>query len=277
MTGLITLDRARPVRKDAVDLRILGAVVDELLGFATHQVAKAQLPSGVRARNELLAELVEPFREELFAWFRGILSRAAITKADSIDVSEDDVDWPAERRKLRALLDSWYAKLGAGAYRILGGQLGIEIAFDLEGPATAGIRDALAAKVVGITDTARSLIGDYVTTAIDRGYSVNELVDGVADDSFLGLEAIFGQRADTIARTETAVGYNLAASAGYRESGLVDEVLVFDGPECGWTEHDDPDLADGSTRSLDDADEYPTSHPNCQRAFGPIAAGEGDS
>ena len=51
-------------------------------------------------------------------------------------------------------------------------------------------------------------------------------------------------------------------------------VQVYDGPECGWTEHDDPDLADGSLRTLEEADEYPLSHPHCQRAFGPVVLTE---
>lgn len=34
---------------------------------------------------------------------------------------------------------------------------------------------------------------------------------------------------------------------------------------CGWTSHDDPDLADGSTRTLEEAEAYPIAHPGCRR------------
>jgi hypothetical protein len=83
-------------------------------------------------------------------------------------------------------------------------------------------------------------------------------------------EAAAKSRAFTVARTETAIAYNSTATAAYRDSGIVDQVEVFDGPECGWTEHDDPDMADGSIRTLDEADEYDVAHPNCLRAFAPV-------
>ena len=41
-------------------------------------------------------------------------------------------------------------------------------------------------------------------------------------------------------------------------------------PTAGGPSHDDPDHANGSNRTLDDAREWPTSHPHCQRAFGPV-------
>lgn len=75
-------------------------------------------------------------------------------------------------------------------------------------------------------------------------------------------------RAFLIAQTETGNAFNRAALAGYQSTGLVDFVEVFDGPDCGWTRHDDPDLAHGSIRALRDAMQHSLSHPRCQRAFG---------
>lgn len=78
--------------------------------------------------------------------------------------------------------------------------------------------------------------------------------------------------AETVARTDTAMAYNLGTFTQAREDGF-DQMEVFDG-ECGWTSHDDPDLADGSIRSLADCEEYPLSHPNCSRSFAPAAGGQ---
>lgn len=276
MNGLITLDRVRPVVKvEDRDWVLVGAVVDELIGFARTQLAKARLPKAVRERDALLAEVAPSFREELVEYFGSLLREAGIRKADDLsDVDEGDVDWQDAEAALTKIIRKLYVKLGDAAAAAIGKELGVELTFDIDGPATAPIRDAIATKVTGITDRTRQLIVDYVTTATDRGYSMDQLVNGVEDDGFLGLGAIFADRAQAIALTETATAYNLASVATYRDSGLVDQVLIFDGDECGWTEHDDPDLADGSIRDLDDYEDYPVSHPNCQRSAGPIVAGD---
>jgi hypothetical protein len=40
---------------------------------------------------------------------------------------------------------------------------------------------------------------------------------------------------------------------------------IADGPECGWTAHNDPDHADGTLRSVEEAGAWPISHPGCIR------------
>ncbi|MGW5529391.1 hypothetical protein [Streptomyces xanthochromogenes] len=44
---------------------------------------------------------------------------------------------------------------------------------------------------------------------------------------------------------------------------------IADGPECGWTTHDDLDRAHGTIRSVDDCAAYPASHPGCIRQLIP--------
>jgi hypothetical protein len=70
------------------------------------------------------------------------------------------------------------------------------------------------------------------------------------------------------ARTKSAVAYNAGTLNGSVEVG-VGWVEVFDGPECGWTFHDDEDKANRSIRSVADAGIHAIGHPNCRRAFGP--------
>ncbi|MFF3919455.1 hypothetical protein ACFYZB_39715 [Streptomyces sp. NPDC001852] len=43
---------------------------------------------------------------------------------------------------------------------------------------------------------------------------------------------------------------------------------VFDGADCGWTSHKDPDKAGGTLRAVEKAAQWPISHPRCRRAFG---------
>lgn len=70
------------------------------------------------------------------------------------------------------------------------------------------------------------------------------------------------------ARTKSAVAYNAGTLNGCVEAG-VGWVEVFDGPECGWRYHDDPDRAARSFRTIEEAGRYAISHPNCRRGFGP--------
>jgi hypothetical protein len=254
------------------DLRdaILPAV-DEMIQFARGRLAKAALPATLAARDKLLAQAQPAMAAELADWFEGLLSRAGVRKDVAFPLDPDaDVDWEDEKARLRVILERWYVTMGAAAYAALGEQLGIELTFDLAAASTKGVRHLIGVNVKSITETTLEILRNRVEDAIARGLSIEQLVAGT--DTVGGLRDLFGSRAEVIARTETAVAYNATSAAGYRDSGLVEEVEVFDGPECGWTEHDDPDLADGSTRTLDEFDDYPISHPNCQRSAGPVVA-----
>lgn len=46
-------------------------------------------------------------------------------------------------------------------------------------------------------------------------------------------------------------------------------VEVRDGADCGWTSHDDPDRANRTLRTVQDALAHPVAHPNCQRELLP--------
>lgn len=46
-------------------------------------------------------------------------------------------------------------------------------------------------------------------------------------------------------------------------------VEISDGADCGWTSHDDPDRANRTLRTVQDALAHPTSHPHCVRELLP--------
>jgi hypothetical protein len=69
-------------------------------------------------------------------------------------------------------------------------------------------------------------------------------------------------------RTKLAETWQLASFDLYRQAG-VQYVEVSDGAGCGWTSHSDPDKANGSIRTLDEAGAYPLAHPNCARSSFP--------
>lgn len=69
-------------------------------------------------------------------------------------------------------------------------------------------------------------------------------------------------------RTKLAETWQLASFDLYRQAGVL-YVEITDGSGCGWTSHDDPDTANGTIRSLEDAEAYPLSHPHCVRSSFP--------
>ncbi|MEH0660993.1 hypothetical protein QA860_25325 [Streptomyces stelliscabiei] len=77
-------------------------------------------------------------------------------------------------------------------------------------------------------------------------------------------------RAWAVAATlaKSAVAYNAGTLNRTRQAGVT-RVEVFDGLDCGWTTHQDTDKANRTVRTIEDAAEWPISHPRCRRGFGP--------
>jgi hypothetical protein len=242
--------------------------LDELIRFGRDRLAKATLPKTMGDRTALFEEVIPAFAADLAEYFDELLARAGVKKDVAFPLDVDGIDWATEKDELGKRLLTWYTRLGDAAYAAVNEQLQVTLRFDLEANSTKLIRHRIGEEVQGITSTLQETLRSKVETAVAQGMSIEDLVAGKGDVT--GLRDLFGSRAQTIALTETANAYNSASLAGYAESGLVETVMIFDGPDCGWTDHDDPDLADGSERDLDDAYEHLVSHPNCQRAMGPV-------
>jgi HK97 family phage portal protein len=194
---------------------------------------------------------------------------ALISKDDAASrmaAAFDAIDWSEEEAELEGTLTDVYGEVGSAAFASLSDHLGTSIAWDTKSPFVKSVLGKVGNRVVGITDTDKELLRSAVADAVNGTTSPSDL-SALLSSTITGWS---DSRAGTIALSETANAYNLSTTAGYRASGMVENNLVMDGDGCGWTEHDDPDEADGSERSLDDCDEYPESHPNCQRAFGAI-------
>ncbi|GAA0587002.1 hypothetical protein GCM10010394_15090 [Streptomyces crystallinus] len=74
--------------------------------------------------------------------------------------------------------------------------------------------------------------------------------------------------AEAATLAKSAVAYNAGTLNRTRTAG-VRVVEVFDASDCGWTSHQDPDKANRTLRSIDEAADWPISHPRCRRGFGP--------
>lgn len=62
---------------------------------------------------------------------------------------------------------------------------------------------------------------------------------------------------------------NTAAARTALDELDVQFVEISDGADCGWTSHDDPDRANRTLRTVQDALAHPVAHPNCQRELLP--------
>lgn len=140
------------------------------------------------------------------------------------------------------------------------------------------VGEETAERVTQVNATTRKRIQKTIVQAQSRGYSVRETAYGsrrTRKDKFRPLDKVVKElyhgRPECIARTELAMVTNAAQVRRYAELGM-NTVDVFDGPECGWTTHNDPDKANGTTRSVKDALGMPISHPNCVRSFLPSIA-----
>jgi len=250
-------------------------VVDEMLVFARNRLVKATMADTVAGRDAYLATIIGPFMAALAEYFDAQAGRIAlrVTKAIEPLWDPDLFDWSAEESELRALLLRWVASIGVAGVGAASEQLAIDLAWDVSSPGVREMLAEVAQRVTGITDTSRRFIREMVDIATERGYSMAELVAGVEADGFPGLGGLLRSwgsstgRAHMIALTESAVYWNRSTLIAYEQSGLVDEVTVFDGvldAPCA--------EANGKTWTLDDAMASPIAHPNCQRAFAAVVA-----
>lgn len=74
---------------------------------------------------------------------------------------------------------------------------------------------------------------------------------------------------DTLLRTQVALAHNRGVINHSRAAG-VRYFAISDGLACGWSVHNDGDLAAGSVRTVEEVVAFPISHPRCARAISPL-------
>lgn len=114
-----------------------------------------------------------------------------------------------------------------------------------------------------INDTTKASVTNVIQTAFADG-DAEGLGDKVLEtmrEDFDGYEA---WRAERIARSESAIGFNHANALGWSTAG-VEEVDILDG-----TEDDVCDEANGATWTLAEFMADPIGHPNCVRGASPV-------
>lgn len=139
--------------------------------------------------------------------------------------------------------------------------------------ATKGVRDSTK-------DLVRTLTRDHVRAKLYTGLTAEQSgVRLAADLTRHGVTSIVyadGRRVglstytDMVVRTRTAEAYQVGGFNQGDELGIT-WWEVMDGTDCGWSNHNDPQKANGMIVPTEDARAHPLSHPSCRRATTPRA------
>lgn len=110
-----------------------------------------------------------------------------------------------------------------------------------------------------IDESTRSMLADNVTQAIEEGWSNDRLASEIAESY-----AFSDERADMIARTETAFADIQGNMIAYRESGVVSKKQWITGDGCCEECAQLNGQIVGIDESFDDGVDEPPLHPNCR-------------
>lgn len=122
-------------------------------------------------------------------------------------------------------------------------------------------------RVSQLNGTTKKEVANVIRNALASG-ETDDLTEKILDTVREKFEGYESWRATRIARTETGIAFNHANVLGFHQGG-VEEVEVVDG-----TADDICEEANGETWTLVEALSDPLGHPNCERAFIPIASEE---
>lgn len=122
-----------------------------------------------------------------------------------------------------------------------------------------------------ISETTRDMLRDDIAQAIEDGTSNEDLADLISENY-----AFSDERAETVARTETAFADVAGNLNAYQESGQVASKRWLTAPDCC----DLCDELDGEVVDLDedfpnDGGDGPPLHPNCRCDVLPVLTEEG--
>ena len=173
-----------------------------------------------------------------------IYREGAWTLLDNADRRNDLFSWTARHQAaITALSAQYYA--------------------DLTGRIAEALRRARAflRAAQDAANTARR--GDFDPAALRRDHPLDTVV--YANNARHSVDA-WARAAITWQALTTA---NTAAARTALDELGAEFVEVRDGADCGWTSHDDPDRANRTLRTVQDALAHPVAHPNCQRELLP--------
>ena len=264
--------------------------------------ADARMVRFVREQQRLWSVLARPMAAELRAFFADTARRVTAALMDGEKALDDpENEWPhaaqdalnddaAIRALMRALgiseamrtlFEQHYGHVIEETWALVQEAYGVEGGVNLPDLIARDLIRHGGQRIVDIDEQTREAIAAALADGREAGEGAEALARRIAqyvDGSHLypgiaereGPEAAARYRAEVIARTETKIAQNLSAISSYEALDVVESLLVFDGDACGWTHHNDPDVANGKIVTFEEARDFPLAHPNCVRAFAPV-------
>ena len=230
----------------------------------------ALVRNSVGTAKSSLSMFLDAQRDRIAERIRATMPKA---KADRMKANGDDWwDAAAEDEALRETMRGIYVQVGRNGLQAVADNLKrmvgkFEINHVIDDLLTYG-----GERIVGINAATKAAVQTILTEGTRRGYSLNQLIEGVPDESYGGLKgalldngaaAFDDLRAETIARTETMLSYNRAAVSGYGAFG-VERLQAYDGDgdaECA--------ARAGEIFSVDEALSI-EDHPNGTLVWSPV-------
>lgn len=266
---------------------------------ASSTLAQKRLDGAVmRGRKRIEQTQQQALAKQLRAYFLGMAQRLKLPttaeknlhydritlkvrelKADPAGFPSADslLSWSVEEQKLTSIVHKAYINVADEVVAGVAANVGVVLDFNIAQEFDKDILKDVAAGVKDINIGTRSAVAGTVRRGLQDGSSPATIAKNlVAQIEGWGGgkngDTVAHSRAMVVARTETAIAYNRSAILAFEKSGIITKTKVLDAPDCGWTSHDDPDLANGKIVDFAAARLHPVAHPNCVRAFSPVVA-----
>ena len=257
--GILTLNEARAlVGADAIetgDVRRIPANIIEAGSFDDAQVLSIQqsvpstalkegqkadgrvAPGAVRLRRALLKEreeLTDKMEKGIRRYLKRIQNRADGVLGRYMERgSEEMKDFPftwadlvpdAEEQDLQKTLYRLYSEVAANTFEnVNASNIAGHLEYSDKIPAVQRILTQASTRANLIHGTTKKIVQRSVSSALERGYSIEQLARGVPADNFPGIRSTLGEtqiRARLIARTEVMRSQNLSSLAHFSTQGF---------------------------------------------------------
>lgn len=240
---------------------LVGLEVDIPAPAVTVEQVPPQLTDGKGYQTKAYSRAVQAVEQRAMSATRAYLNRQYEAAARAIEGTKErqlPLDFGDE---IARLWNKFYPLIMAQSWDDVNAELGTLLAFDVENAYVQQVLSDLAKEVRRVTDTTRQEIRDLVGKQASEGWSIDDLAREIRK-----LKEVHSmERAQRIARTETAAAYSMASMAGYKEAGvaavewLVTEPCEICAPNANKVVKIGENFPSGHS--------HPPAHPDCRCAI----------
>jgi len=189
-----------------------------------------------RRRPKVRAALIAYFKDQQAAVIRYLREHGVRAKAMAVvKAPTSGFNWEGQAGKINNLMKGEFDATISASVDILNALTGSKLKHD--DPKLSAARSTLANRVPRVNRTTRTDLDEVISLGVDRGYSLEQIIDGVSDDEFKGVKGVFTEatnyRAERIARTEISATWDRVSVRSYKDVGIstLDVIGCEGGPE----------------------------------------------